>query len=89
MTSTLLHGACLGGDQATVEYLIRKGCDPRGRNSRGLLPIHYAAMYGHQRLLELFVDEFRVGEDAESTGALNKESTPLVLAATNGHSQAV
>lgn len=44
--SSALHLACLTGDAAMVELLLRHGADVNAIDSRGRTPLHYCIMKG-------------------------------------------
>ena len=53
--NTALHLACEGGKKDTVELLLDKGADIKGRNVRDEAPIHFAARYGYEDIADLLL----------------------------------
>ncbi len=87
---TLVHKvAKYQRDPIYIHELIKRGVNVntvgKNENGRSLTPLHYAACYGNDRVIEVLLQ----------AGAKRKkvdwfiQGTPLVLAATYGHSKAV
>lgn len=76
---TALHIASREGKVDHVKGLIGLGADPTLSDSQGLTPLHYAALKGHESVLQVLLREAR--GDLED----DKKRTPLVLAISKGH----
>ena len=50
---TLLHIACMAGDEGMTSLLIESGVELDAANEKGLTPLHVAARYGHINLVRL------------------------------------
>lgn len=87
---TALTCAVSAGHAALAEELLRRGADKEAlsstslpfedRDDYGWHPLHYAAHWGHLRLVELLL---AAGAEVDSTTA--EGTTPLMVAARRGH----
>ncbi|XP_043277827.1 death-associated protein kinase 1-like isoform X2 [Venturia canescens] len=50
---TLLHIACMAGDEGMTGFLIESGIELDAANVKGLTPLHVAARHGHINLVRL------------------------------------
>lgn len=53
---TPLHHACLAGNAACVELLLRAGANPEAPDAVGLTPVHIACLEDRAECLRLLVD---------------------------------
>lgn len=53
---TLLHFACIGGQQEIVQFLIEKQANLNARTSDGVTPLHLAAQVGNEFLISILVE---------------------------------
>jgi len=77
---SLLHVAAEIGDEAIVDYLIRRGFDPDAPDASGRTPLHYAAEEGHVAVIKRLLETGRVDLNARDA----EGRTPLMLAARRG-----
>ncbi|KAK8012874.1 hypothetical protein PG991_010249 [Apiospora marii] len=79
-----LHLAALGGHVAVLKFYLKHGLigNLEATCDGGFRPLHYAAMHGHLRVIQLLCLE---GSDINATG--NDGSTALHFAAKHGHCQ--
>lgn len=55
--NTLLHHAVkLGCSREMLNFLVENGIDINARNKNGVAPIHIAAKYGHEHLMDFFIE---------------------------------
>ena len=80
--NTALHLACEGGEKETVQLLLDKGASIDGlinvRNVRDEAPIHFAARYGYEAIVDLLLEQ-----EVEIDVRDNHGCTPLHHAARN------
>ena len=80
--NTALHLACEGGEKETVKLLLEKGASIDGlinvRNVRDEAPIHFAARYGYDGIVDLLLER-----GVEIDVRDNHGCTPLHHAARN------
>ncbi|NXR26998.1 BARD1 protein, partial [Cinclus mexicanus] len=81
---TLLHVACIKGDLAAVEQLLKNGADPNVKDNAGWTPLHEACNHGHREVVELLLQHRAL---VNTTGYQN--DSPLHDAAKNGHEAVV
>ncbi|KAL3876629.1 hypothetical protein ACJMK2_034447 [Sinanodonta woodiana] len=53
---TALHKACLGGDTALVEILLKAGADPNAKNDFDETPLHYACKRGVPSIVQVLMN---------------------------------
>ena len=53
MSINLLTQAVKEKDLETIELLIKKGVDVNSKDKSGYTPLHWAAEYGHKKIVEL------------------------------------
>lgn len=89
-----LRKASSRGDNKIVNDLLCRGCDLNLYDGSGFTAMHYAAEYGHVATISQLVD-FATDIDSLVNASGIKDDgrhgnlTPLMLAATNGHANAV
>ena len=82
---TLLHEAILADNPYYLEALLAKGLSCSEEDGQGNLPIHYAAMKGNVRQLEILF-----GHAPASLNATNHSgATPLTVASQHQQTQAI
>lgn len=55
--NTLLHHAVkLGCSREMLNFLVKNGIDINAKNKNGVAPIHIAAKYGHEHLMDFFIE---------------------------------
>lgn len=69
-SSTLLHYAALGENEATTARLVRLGWDVNALSLTGHRPIHLAANYGNSRVLDVLC---RAGADVDGAMEVAQE----------------
>ena len=85
MSINLLTQAVKEKDLETIELLIKKGVDVNSKDKSGYTPLHWAAEYGHKKIVELFLDN---GSDVNTTAdGYCIGATPLHLAAWKGYTE--
>ena len=76
---TLLHKACKAGDADLVQLLIDENeADFMAQDIKKRMPLHLAALHGHNELVEKYISSHSTVGDAEST-------TLLHMACQGGH----
>ena len=76
---TLLHRACKGGHADLVQILIDENkADFEAQDIKKRMPLHLAALHGHNELVEKYISSHSTVGDAEST-------TLLHMACQGGH----
>jgi len=83
----LIHAASKG-HTAAVELLLEKKADWTLRTNTGISPLAVAAIYGHVECMEVLSTKvYYVVDNLDETD--NSGKTPLIHAASNGHTAAV
>jgi ankyrin repeat protein len=67
---SLLHFACGSGNVKLLEMLVQKEfLDPvNDRDACGLTPLHIAALCGHEKIINMFIDTFNCPVDCQDRG---------------------
>ncbi|VDI02123.1 Hypothetical predicted protein [Mytilus galloprovincialis] len=81
---TPLSAACLRGDLASIEELLKLGADVNMPDSAYLLPILAAAYSCHWDAMDLLIKH-----NADINKGNHSGTPPLILAATVGHTEAI
>ncbi len=62
---TPLACAAMKQRSIVVEYLLSKGANPKSQNDRNITPLHWAAIRGDLKIMELLVEKCDAGLDLE------------------------
>nr|XP_033343079.1 transient receptor potential cation channel protein painless-like [Megalopta genalis]XP_033343080.1 transient receptor potential cation channel protein painless-like [Megalopta genalis]XP_033343081.1 transient receptor potential cation channel protein painless-like [Megalopta genalis]XP_033343082.1 transient receptor potential cation channel protein painless-like [Megalopta genalis] len=78
-SQTALHIAVSNDNLVCAALLLEKGASPNVVNSKGLTPLHMAAMRKQRAMVELILDKATLAPDLDSYKDYNKETTRDVL----------
>lgn len=81
---TLLHEACLYGDNEIVEYLLKKGFNPNAQDFQGETPLQRVLYKGDNLSLIALLKQYKANLDVKG----NNKLTPLFLAILYKNSEA-